>query len=59
MDELEGRLDSFDAEVRRGALEGLVDKLAAGEIVVGEPMREVNGHCHTFFSSHKCPLPTH
>lgn len=45
---LREQLDSFDASVRRDALERLVAGRGEGERP--EPKAEVNLHCHTFFS---------
>lgn len=46
----EEALDSFDAEVRREALEALAQKAERGEIALPEPGDAVNLHGHTFFS---------
>jgi hypothetical protein len=47
-DGLREQLDSFDASVRRGALERLAAALGEGGRPAVRP--EVNLHCHTFFS---------
>lgn len=47
---LERELDSFDGVTRREALDGLLDLVARGEIVLPAPRRAVNLHAHTFFS---------
>lgn len=49
-EELERELDSFDAVTRREALEGLLDLVGRGEIVLPARRRAVNLHAHTFFS---------
>ena len=54
IEELERRLDSFDAAERKAALEALCEKVRAGEIELPEPGRDVNLHCHTFFSYNAC-----
>ena len=49
-EELEKKLDSFDNQERRGALRLLWAKVEAGEITLPEAGREINVHCHTFYS---------
>ena len=49
-EELEQKLDSFDAAERKQALMSLCEKVAAGEITLSEAGKAVNMHCHTFFS---------
>ena len=48
--ELESKLDSFDAGERKQALVSLLEKVKAGRIELPKPGRFVNIHCHTFFS---------
>jgi hypothetical protein len=48
--ELEGKLDSFNADERRQALNVLSEKVKAGEITLPKPKTAVNLHCHTFCS---------
>ncbi|MHC4264497.1 MAG: PHP domain-containing protein [Planctomycetota bacterium] len=48
--ELEKRLDSFDAFERREALEALKEEAVSGRIKLPCAGKEVNLHCHTFFS---------
>jgi hypothetical protein len=50
VDELESRLDNFNAVERRQALIGLIELAKSGEITLAEPGEYVNLHCHTFFS---------
>jgi len=50
IEELEQKLDNFDSAERKQALSALCEKVQSGEIVLPEPGREVNLHCHTFFS---------
>ena len=50
IEELEQKLDSFDAGERKQALGSLCKKVRAGEVTLPEPGRAVNLHCHTFFS---------
>lgn len=50
MEELEKKLDSFDNQERRGALRLLWAKVEAGEITLPAASREINVHCHTFYS---------
>ena len=50
IEELEQKLDSFDAAEREQALAELCKRVKAGEIALPEPGRFVNVHCHTFFS---------
>ena len=47
---LEERLNSFNQQERRSALEELVCKVRSGEIAVSPSREEVNLHYHTFFS---------
>lgn len=47
---LEEQLDSFEKNERKAALEELSRLAANGEISLPEPQRDVNLHCHTFFS---------
>ncbi len=48
--ELEGKLDSFDADERKKALTALCERVRAGEIDLPKAGTDVNLHCHTFFS---------
>jgi hypothetical protein len=50
IEELERELDSFDSAERKRALAALCEKVEAGEINLPEAGRDVNLHCHTFFS---------
>ncbi len=50
IEELEQKLDSFDADERRAALTALCEKVESGAIELPRPGRDVNLHCHTFFS---------
>jgi len=50
IEELEDKLDSFDSAERKEALLALCEKVKAGEVTLPEPGRNVNLHCHTFFS---------
>jgi len=50
IDELERRLDCFEAVERKRALAALCEKVQTGRIELPEPGIEVNIHCHTFFS---------
>lgn len=50
IEKLEQQLDSFDPLERKGALLALLEKVKSGEIVFCESCRDVNLHCHTFFS---------
>ncbi len=50
IEELEQKLDSFDAKERSQALNQLCQKLHAGRINLPQPGTDVNLHCHTFFS---------
>ena len=50
VDELEGRLDSFDADARADALCTLAARVESGEIALPGLKGEVNLHFHTFFS---------
>ncbi len=50
IEELERKLDSFNSAERKQALLSLCEKVKAGEITLPEAGRDVNLHCHTFFS---------
>jgi len=50
VEELEVRLDSFNAHERKEALNALCEKAKKGEIELAGAGMEVNVHCHTFFS---------
>jgi len=50
VEELEHRLDSFDATERKQALRAITELVEAGAITFAEPGTAVNLHCHTFFS---------
>jgi len=50
IEELEEKLDSFDAAERKEALLALCERVKAGEITLPEAGTDVNLHCHTFFS---------
>lgn len=58
IEDLEQRLDSFDARERHEAIIGLCEKVETGQIVLPDASstsspqagRDVNLHCHTFFS---------
>ena len=50
IEELEQKLDSFDADERKAALAALCEQVRAGETELPEPGKDVNLHCHTFFS---------
>ena len=50
IEELEQKLDSFNAAERKQALSVLFEKVEAGEITLPEPGTDVNLHCHTFCS---------
>ena len=50
IEELEQKLDSFDAAERKQALTELCGKVDSGEINFPEAGTDVNMHCHTFFS---------
>ncbi len=50
VEELERKLDSFDAVEREQALSALLEKVEAGEITLPEAGTAVNLHCHTFCS---------
>jgi len=47
---LEAQLNDLRADVRREALEALVDMAARGDIALPAPRAVVNLHCHTSFS---------
>ena len=49
-EELERKLDSFDAAERKQALNLLFEKVKAGEITLPQAGTAVNLHCHTFCS---------
>ena len=49
-EELELKLDSFNADERKKALNVLFEKVDAGEITLPQAGTAVNLHCHTFFS---------
>ncbi len=50
IEDLEKRLDSFDATERKNALNALCEQVATGQITLPEPGSYINMHCHTFFS---------
>jgi len=50
IEELEQKLDSFDAAERKDALIALCKKVEVGEITLPKAGTDVNLHCHTFFS---------
>ncbi|MCJ7778037.1 MAG: PHP domain-containing protein [Sedimentisphaerales bacterium] len=50
IEELERKLDSFDAAERKDVLATLCEKVRAGEIDLPRAGTGVNLHCHTFFS---------
>jgi len=50
IEELEQKLDSFYPAERKQALLSLCDKVTRGEITLPEVGKDVNMHCHTFFS---------
>ncbi len=50
IEHLERKLDSFNAEERKEALQELCAMAEAGKINLPEPGTDVNIHCHTFFS---------
>lgn len=50
VEELEQKLDSFNAVERKQALLSLCEKVKAGEISLPRAGSDVNLHCHTFFS---------
>jgi hypothetical protein len=50
IEQLEARLDSFDAQERKDALAALWELAESGGIVLPEPGTDVNLHSHTFFS---------
>lgn len=47
---LEDRLNSFDLDERRSALEDLVTRVKSAKIILPTPREEVNLHYHTLFS---------
>jgi hypothetical protein len=50
IEELEKKLDSFNAGERKAALSALCEQVKAGRIELPGPGTDVNLHCHTFFS---------
>ena len=50
VEELEHRLNSFDAEARAHALGALASLVETGAVTLSPPKNEVNLHFHTFFS---------
>ncbi len=50
IEELEGQLDSFEAAERKKALAELCELADSGKIDLPPIGRELNIHCHTFFS---------
>ncbi len=50
IEELEQKLDSFNAAQRKDVLAALCEKVKTGEIEIPEPGTHLNIHCHTFFS---------
>jgi hypothetical protein len=50
VEELERKLDSFDADERAQALSALLEKVQAGQVILPEAGTAVNLHCHTFCS---------
>jgi hypothetical protein len=48
--ELENKLDSLDAQIRRNALLELIDRTETGEIQLPAPGDDINMHIHTFYS---------
>ena len=50
VEELEVKLDSFNAQERKEALNALCEKVTKGQIELPNAGMEVNVHCHTFFS---------
>jgi len=50
IEQLERKLDSFNAEERKQALHELSAMAEAGKIDLPEPGTDINIHCHTFFS---------
>ena len=50
VEELEGKLDSFDFAERKEALLELCERVESGQIVLPEANKGVNLHCHSFFS---------
>jgi len=50
IEKLESNLDSFNPEVRYTALEKLIEMVHSGQITLPPAGRDVNLHCHTFFS---------
>ncbi len=50
IEELESRLDSFNKAERKKALSELCEMVQAGQIELPAAGKDVNLHCHTFFS---------
>jgi len=50
IEELEAKLDSFEAGQRQEALEQLCEKVEKVELKLPKAGQDVNLHCHTFFS---------
>ncbi|MHC4571212.1 MAG: PHP domain-containing protein [Planctomycetota bacterium] len=50
LEELERKLDSFNAAERKQALSALFEKVESGRITLPQAGTAVNLHCHTFFS---------
>ncbi|UCC21911.1 MAG: hypothetical protein JSW23_08865 [Planctomycetota bacterium] len=50
VEELERKLDSFDADERTQALSALLENVQAGQVILPEAETAVNLHCHTFCS---------
>lgn len=50
LEELERKLDSFNANERKQALNVLLEKVKTGEITLPQAGTAINLHCHTFFS---------
>lgn len=50
VEELEQKLDSFDSARRKQALLALSENVRTGRITLPAPGKDVNLHCHTFFS---------
>jgi hypothetical protein len=50
IEELEGKLDSFDFAERKEALLELCERVESGQIILPEANKGVNLHCHSFFS---------
>ena len=54
IDQLEAKLDSFDADQRSQALQNLLNLVESGDINLPEETTETNIHFHTFFSFNAC-----